>query len=519
MRIVAVVLALLCIVALPRPGFSEPEVLGKVVFPTSCDSKVQGQFERGVAMLHSYWFSEARKVFDAVIRQDPRCVIAYWGLAVNYLGNSLASAPSPKDVAAAAEGLDRARTIGAKTPRERDWIEAIGAYYRDHDAVPVNTRMAAYTKAMEQMTQRYPDDFEAWTYYALTLQASAPKTDRTYANQLKSAEILERLFKQNPEHPGVAHYLVHAYDYPALARRGISIAGRYARIAPAAPHARHMPSHIYSMVGMWEESIASNRSALEVQPDYHHATDFMVYAYLQLAQDAKAKALVDVIVGLPPREYPILANFTAVATIPARYALERADWAGAAALPISATGRVMADSLTRFARGLGMARSGDPAGANREIQAMQEMRRALEQSNDSYWADRTREQILAVTAWVAHAEGAGAQATKLMRAAADGEDGSVKHVAMENRLYPMRELLGELLLQVGQPAAALAEFEASLKENPNRYRSLSGAALAAEAAGDRVRAAGYFEKLVALSSKADTTRPEVAHARAFLGRR
>ena len=207
MRIVAVVLALLGIVTLPRPGFSEPEVLGKVVFPTSCDSKVQGQFERGVAMLHSYWFSEARKVFDAVVRQDPGCAIAYWGLAVNYLGNSLASAPSSKDVAAAAEGLDRARAIGAKTPRERDWIEAIGAYYRNPDKGAPNDRLVAYTKAMEHMTQRYPDDFEAWTYYALTLQASAPKTDKTYANQLKSAEILERLFKQNPEHPGVAHYL------------------------------------------------------------------------------------------------------------------------------------------------------------------------------------------------------------------------------------------------------------------------------------------------------------------------
>ncbi len=273
-----------------------------------------------------------------------------------------------------------------------------------------------------------------------------------------------------------------------------------------------MPSHIYSMVGMWEESIASNRSALEVQPDYHHATDFMVYAYLQLAQDAKAKALVDLIVGLPQREYPILANFTAVAAIPARYVLERADWAGAAALPVSATGRGMADSLTRFARGLGMARSGDLAGAKREIQALQELRSALEQSSQSYWADRTQEQILAVAAWVAYAEGARDQATKLMRAAADGEDGSVKHVAMENRLYPMRDLLGELL-------AALGEFEASLKENPNRYRSLSGAGRAAEAAGDRQKAVRYFEKLVALTSKADTTRPELDHANALLGRR
>src|SRR5262245_13543955 len=273
---------------LTAPALAQDK-LGKVTFPTTCDAKVQAQFERGVAMLHSYWFTEARKVFDAVIQQDPSCAIAYWGLAVNYPGNSLAAPPSPKDAATAAEALEKARAIGAKTQRERDWVEAIGAYYRDADKAPVNARLAAYTKAMEQMTQRYPDDFEAWTYYALTLQASAPKNDKTYANQLKSAEILERLFKQNPEHPGVAHYLVHAYDYPPLADKGIKIAAAYAKIAPAAPHARHMPSHIYSMVGMWEDSIASNRSAIEIPRDYYHATDFMVYALLQLAQSEKAK--------------------------------------------------------------------------------------------------------------------------------------------------------------------------------------------------------------------------------------
>jgi tetratricopeptide (TPR) repeat protein len=519
MRITSVLLALLCLVALPRGGTAQEDKLGHVSFPTSCAATVQRQFERGVAMLHSYWFTEARKAFDAVLQQDPACTMAYWGLAINHLGNSLGGPPLPKDAAAAAAALDRARAIGAKTPRERDWIEAIGAYYRDHDTVPLDARLAAYTRAMEAMTRRYPDDFEAWTYYALTLQASAPKSDKTYANQLKSAEILERLFKQNPQHPGVAHYLVHAYDYPPLAAQGIRIAGEYARIAPAAPHARHMPSHIYSMVGMWEESIASNRSALEVQPDYHHATDFMVYAHLQLAQDAKAKPLVDGIAALPTREYPILANFTAVAVIPARYALERGDWAGAAALPVVATGRAMADSLVRFARGLGMARSGDLTGANREIQALRELRGSLEKSHQSYWAERTDEQILAVSAWVAYAGGAREQALKEMRAAADGEDGSVKHVAMENRLYPMRELLAELLLQSGQPAAALREFESASKENPNRYRGLYGAARAAEAAGDRARAAEYFEKLVALASKADTVRPELAQAKTFLGRR
>ena len=512
----SVVLALLCGIAVPQLGFSEQEKLGRVMFPTSCDSRLRGQFERGVAMLHSYWFTEARKVFDAVIQQDPSCAIAYWGLAVDYLGNSLAGAPAPKDIAAASEGLDRARAIGAKTQRERDWIEAIGVYYRDADKVPPNTRLVAYTAAMERMTRRYPDDFEAWTYYALTLQASAPKNDKTYENQLKSAEILERLFRQNPEHPGVAHYLVHAYDYPPLAEKGIGIARAYARIAPAAPHARHMPSHIYSMVGMWEESIASNRSALEVQPDYHHATDFMVYAHLQLAQDAKAKALVDLIVGLPQREYPILANFTAVAAIPARYALERADWAGAAMLPVSSTGRAMADSLTRFARGLGMARSGDLAGAKREVQALQDLRGALERSSQSYWADRTQEQILTVSAWVAYAEGARDQATKLMRVAADSEDGSVKHVAMENRLYPMRELLGDLLFEQQQPGPALAEYETALLSTPNRLRGLYGAARAAKAANQPEKATAYFRKIAEMTRDADTDRTEIKEARAAL---
>ena len=509
---------LVALVVFAVPGLAQ-EKLGKLTFPTSCDTTVRAQFERGVAMLHSYWFTEARKVFDGVVQQDPKCAMGYWGLAVNYLGNSLAAPPPPKDAVAAAEALDKARAIGAKTQREKDWIEAIGAYFKDHDKAPLNARMAAYTKAMEQMAQRYPDDFEASVYYALTLQASAPKNDKTYANQLKSAEILERLFKQNPDHPGVAHYLVHAYDYPPLADKGIKIAALYGRLAPAAPHARHMPSHIYSMVGMWEDSIASNRSALEIQSDYHHATDFVVYAHLQLAQDAKAKTLVDQIAALPKQDYPNIAVFTAVAVVPARYALERGDWAGAAKLPVVSTGRAQADSLVRFTRGLGMARSGDLAGAKGEIKAMQDLRTALEKSNQSYWADRTEEQMLAVSAWIAYAEGTRDQALKLMRDAADNEDASVKHVAMENRLYPMRELLGELLLQMGQGAAAEREFEASLKENPNRYRGLYGAARAAEAAGDRQKAAGYFEKLVALASKADTARPETARAKAFLGQR
>jgi tetratricopeptide (TPR) repeat protein len=279
-----------------------------------------------------------------------------------------------------------------------------------------------------------------------------------------------------------------------------------------------MPSHIYSMLGLWEDSIASNASALEILPDYHHATDFTVYAHLQLAQDAKAKALVDAIVALPKRDYPILANYTAVAVIPARYMIERADWKGAAALPVVSTGRAQADSLVRFTRGLGMARSGDLAGAKREIEAIQALRGTLQKSDQSYWADRSEEQMLAVSAWVALAEGAQDQALKFMRAAADGEDGSVKNVSMENRLYPMRELLAELLIEMGQAAPALREYRAALKENPNRYRGLYGAAKAAQAAGDRRMAADYFAKLVVLSKNADTVRPELAGAKAYLAK-
>jgi tetratricopeptide (TPR) repeat protein len=497
------------------------EQLGKVSFPTSCDAKVQAQFERGVAMLHSYWFINARKTFEAVLQQDPNCAIAYWGIAMDLLGNSLVGPPPLKTLQLAWEALEKGRAIGAKTQRERDWIEALSAYYRDHDKVPLDARLLAYTKAMEQMTQRYPDDSETWTYYALTLQASASTSDRTYSNQLKAAAILEKQLQQNPQHPGVAHYLIHAYDYPPLADKGLPAARRYAGIAPAAPHARHMPSHIYSMVGLWEDSIASNRSALEIQPDYYHASDFTVYAHLQLAQDAKAKAAMDQALKTADTGTRVvtIVNFTATAAMPARYALERADWKGAAALAVTSTQFPAADSLTRFARGLGMARSGDLAGAKREIEAMQALQRALEKANDSYWAARTEEQVYAVSAWVALAEGARDRAAKLMRAAADREDASVKHVAMENRLCPMRELLAELLLEAGQAAAALREYEASLKETPNRYRGFYGAARAAEAAGDRQKAKNFFAKLVALSKNADTVRPDLARATAFLAQR
>jgi tetratricopeptide (TPR) repeat protein len=371
------------------------------------------------------------------------------------------------------------------------------------------------------MAERYPDDFEVQAYYALTLQASAKKSDLTYANQIKSAAILEKLFEQNPQHPGVTHYLIHAYDFAPLADKGVVSARRYAGIAPAVPHARHMPSHIYSMVGLWEESIASNQSALEIQPDYYHAADFAVYAHLQLGQDIKAKALTEKSLATADRgDRPInFVNFTAKAAMPARYVLDRGDWAGAAMIELKSSQYPMADSLTRFARGLGMARTGSVAGAKAEVEAMKALRAALERVNDSYWADRTEEQMLAVSAWIALKEGNRDQAVKFMRAAAENEDNSLKHVAMENRLYPLRELYGDLLLELGDAGAALTEYATALKATPNRYRGILGVARAADASGDRTQAAQYYAKLVALAKDADVDRQEVRESKAFLERK
>lgn len=499
----------------------QDEKLGKLTFPTSCDPKVQAEFERGVAMIHSYWFLIARRTFEGVLRQDPTCAMAYWGIALDLLNNSLAVVPPRADTEAAWAALEKAREIGAKTQREHDWIEALSAYYRDHDRTPVNARLVAYNNAMEQLTQRYPDDYEAKVFYALTLQASASPADTTYANQIKSAAILEKLYEENPQHPGVTHFLIHAYDYHPLAEKGIPAARRYAGIAPAVPHARHMPSHIYSMVGLWQESIASNASAIEIQPDYYHAADFSVYAHLQLAQDAKAKALTDKSLATADRgDRPItFVNFTAKNAMTARYVLERADWAGAAVLPFTPSQYPQPDSLIRFTRGLGMARTGDLAGAKAEIEAIKALRASLERSNQSYWADRSEEQILAISAWVAFKEGTRDQALKFMRAAADGEDGSVKHVAMENRLYPLRELYAELLLETGRPADALREFETALEQTPNRYRTFLGIARAANATGDRQKASEYYGKLVELAKNADTERPETREAKQYLAPR
>ena len=435
---------------------------------------MQAEFESGVAMLHSYWFNYAGKTFKSVLEKDPNCAMAYWGVALDLLGNSLAGPPASKDAQAAWAALEKARAIGAKTQRERDWIEAISSDFRDHDKVPVNVRPRRLQQSDGANHATLPRRLRSEGFLRADAAGVRVEVRRECTRPRSNPRKCWKSSTSRTPHPGVSHFLIHAYDYPPLADKGIAAARRYAGIAPAVPHARHMPSHIYSMVGLWEESIASNMGSLEIQPDYYHAYDFAVYAALQLAQDARAKAMAEKAANTPVRgdRPPGAGNFTALAAMPARQMIERGDWAGAAALPVTTSPYPQADSLTRFTRGIGMARSGDAAGAKREIEAMETLRRALQKADQSFWADRTEEQMLAVAAWVAFAEGNKAQAEKLMRTAADSEDGSVKNVIMENRLYPLRELLADLLLEMGMAAPALREYEVALRSTSNRYRGI-----------------------------------------------
>ncbi len=505
-----------------RPG--DPEKLGRVHFKTSCSPEAQRQFERALAMLHSFFFPETVKAFTAIPATDPSCAIAYWGIAISQRPNPLVG---PFDAATLKRGLDaieKGEAIGLKTQRERDWLTALKEFYKDYDKVDQDTRTRNYEKAMEQLTAKYPDDVEAKIFYALALNETFDH--KSMDPLLKAIAILEPIDKKYPDHPGVTHYLIHSYDFPAIAKRGVPAANKYAKIAPSAPHAQHMPSHIYSMVGMWQESVMSNWRSVVVANDYvakakldgtlggvPHAYDFMAYAYLQLGQDLKARGLIQdtmamkKIIGVP------LAGATARAAVPARYMLERQDWQGAAQLQPLGTGYPMAEAITHFARAVGAARSGDTAAAQADIEKLKEQRAALEKAGQGYWAGQVEIQILGAQAWTAQGQGNRSDALKFMRAAADLEDASEKHVAMENRLYPMRELLADMLLAQGEATGALKEYETSLKNAPMRLRGFYGVAKAAEASGDAKKAREYFEKLARLTRYGDGDRPELREAK------
>jgi hypothetical protein len=514
-------LATVCLLLFIVPAVLGQAQLGKVDFQNSCSPAVQEPFLRGVAMLHSFWFSEGEKTFRDVLAQDPSCAIATWGIAALLMSNPLAGAgSSPQWAERARVAIDQGRSIGAKTQRERDYIDAVAAYYEDWANRPERVRQANRARAFEALAAKYPGDDEAQTFYALYLAGTQSQADQSYKAYLTAAGILEQQFAKHPDHPGVAHYLIHSYDAPPIANKGLTAARRYASIAPSAPHALHMPSHIFTRVGAWTESVATNeRAAAAAKRDNDadeqaHSMDYMVYAHLQLGRDADAKRVVDDasrVTGMTPVRF---AAPYAYAAMPARYALERGDWKAAVALEPRPTTYLFPEAQTHFARGVGAARLGDVAAATSSAQELARLSDALKAAKNEYWAREVEVSRMAVSAWIAFAQGKRDDAVAMMRLAADVEDKNEKHIVTPGRMLPAREMLAQMLLEVKRPAEALKEFEASHLREPDRFGGLAGAAQAAVQSGDKSKAKRYYARLIEVAGQ--SSRQEIAQARAFV---
>jgi hypothetical protein len=507
-----------------------PDRLGTVHFETSCDAGVQAEFNRGVALLHSFWFRAAIESFERVLQKDTSCGIAYWGLALTHWGNPFAGLKPPAVLEPGAKAAEKGLAAGAPTDRERAYIAAVAELYRDYETLPQRTRTVAYEEAMQRLSARYPQDREAAAFYALSINQNAQAGDQSYAKQLQAAAILERLFAEQPDHPGLAHYIIHAYDHPPLAEKALHAARAYAKIAPDAPHALHMPSHTFTRVGAWEDSVASNRDSAEAARranspgEVLHAYDYQVYAYLQMAQDRDAARVLDdmaaAVAALDPANVYANAGQYAQAAIPARIALERGAWQDAATLRPVETRFPFVAAITHFARALGAARSGNPAAARGDIDRLGELHRTLVAAKDDYWAEQVRIQQMVADAWATFASGRKDEGLRMLRAAADAEDKTDKSAISPGPLAPARELLGDMLLEAGQPAAALAEFELTMAKEPNRFRGIAGAARAAVATGDRARASALYTQLLDLAAKADpNARPALLEASRFVAQR
>jgi hypothetical protein len=501
-------------------ALSAEKALGAVHFETSCTPEAQKLFDNAMLYQHSFWYSVSQGLFRDALKADPRCAIADWGIAMSLLWNPHLP-PPPKNLAQGSTVLAEAKDIGAGTERERDYIAALTIMYANYDTVDHNTRMQAYAKAMEQLAARYPGDDEAQIYYALALNTSANPADKTYANQLKGAAILEPIAKRQPQHPGVAHYLIHLYDYPPLAAKGLEAARRYAKLAPAASHAQHMPAHIFTRLGYWRESIASNIEAEKAGKaagegdDELHAMDYLVYAYLQLGEDAHAKAVLDEMTVVAGASGTFIPSY-ALAAAPARYAVERSDWNSAANLEVHSNAAPNVQALTYFARALGSARLGHVDAAKSEIARLISLRDQLRAAKDVYWGEQVDIQQQVAAAWVLEAQGQRADALNAMRVAADAEDGTEKHPVTPGVGKPARELYGVMLLQNGRPNDALIAFETTLKTLPNRLGAMEGAAIAAEKSDDVKKAKVYYGQIVAMADHPDKSRTELADARRYI---
>ena len=496
--------------------------LGKVEFANSCSPSVQEKLLRGVAMLHSFYYSATQKAFEEIAAEDNSCAIAAWGYASILMSNPLQGVgASPKGAQQAQDAIDKGRKMGAKTQRERDYLEAVAAYYEDFANRTERARQLARAKAYEALAARYPDDDEAQIFYALYLAGTQEASDQTYAAWLKAAGILEKQFAKHPDHPGVAHYLIHSYDAPPIAQQGLAAARLYAKIAPDAPHALHMPSHIFTRVGAWTDSVATNRRSADAAKksndpdDALHALDYMTYAYLQLGRDGDTRKVLDearTLTGINPAR---ATAYYALAAMPARYVIERGAWREATKLAPNSSNFPFTEAMTHLARALGAARNGDPAAAQKDVERITTLRDDLKAAKNNYWANEVEVMRLSSLAWIALAQKRADEALGLMRQAADMEDKSEKNIVTPGRLLPARELLGDMLMDLKRPVEALTEYEASQLREPNRYRGLYGAGQAAAQSGNSTKARQYFSKLVELAGSSDL-RPETENARRYL---
>ena len=536
-------LALLCSAryggAQEMPHRHEPtEKLGRVNFTVSCSRQVRKQFNRAVAWLHSFEYEEAEKAFTEVTVTDPRCGMGYWGIAMsNY--HPLWAPPTAAELKKGLSAVEKAKSAGAKTQRERDYIAAIELFYKDADKLDHRTRVLSYSNAMERLYQQNSSDSEVSVFYALALIAKGTMSnDKRYLNEKKAAQILNRILAREPLHPGVSHYLIHGYDYPALAHLALPAARSYAKIAPASAHARHMPSHIFTRLGLWQEAIRSNIDAEAAAKAFAlrngmsgawdeqtHSMDYLAYAYLQGAQDKQAWGVLDQVNNIQKVEPQSFKVAYAFAAIPARYALERRRWDEAAKLtvPTGTAGTFpwqnfpWAEAHIHFARAIGAARTGDTASARQEIERLSAIQKSLVEVKGGYdWAKQVEIERLVASAWAEYTEGKHDESLRLMRAAADLDDATEKHPVTPGAILPAREQLGELLLELKQATAALQQFETSLTSAPNRFNGLYGAARAARLAGDDRKAKIYYAKLLELSRQGDGTRPELQESKAFL---
>jgi tetratricopeptide (TPR) repeat protein len=499
---------------------------GKVYFPIACKNGVQEQFDLALAMLHTFSFPDAAKTFAAVAQKDPDCAMAYWGIAATAIGSLYGGRPGPEALQGE-RAVEKAKAIGGKNARERDYIATIEVFYSAADKLEYATRVRAYANALNRL-RKYPEDREAEIFYAYALSALGTPTDQTFTYELKGAAILEKLFAELPDHPGVIHYLLHAYDNTPHASRGLTAALRFAKVAPSSPHALQFSAHIFNRMGLWHESIDTNRAGAAVDDLFFkpHAMDFLVHSYLQTGQAVAAKRVVDDVTKI--KIIPHLLDAFAVAAMPSRYAIERRRWDEAAALTLPQAGTFVwqdfphAEAVLVFARALGAARSGDTDAAKKDLDLLQQLRANLIKANSEgswqeYWVSKIENDRQVVMAWITYRHGRRDEALRMLRAAADHEDSTEWDPVMPGHITSARQNLGEMLLDANDPGQALHVFEAALKTEPFRFWSLYGAGRAADLSGDRAKAEAYYAMLVGQTASADMQEyPHLKVARAFL---